>query len=144
MENYMQPKDTKNDVSIENTGSVGYLVVRVSTARGAIPLEDASVAIRGGSAEESDIVYSLRTGRDGLTERILLPTPASSVSQAPNSAAPFSLWQIEVFREGYIPVSFQNVPVYPDIVSVQPAVLLPYAENFGYGERFNESQTPDL
>ncbi len=144
MEKYMQPKDAENNESIENTGSVGYLIVRASTARGVIPIEDATVAIRGGSATDADILYSLRTGRDGLSEKISLPTPANSVSQAPNSAAPFSLWQIEVFKDGYIPASFQNVPVYPNIVSVQPAVLLPYAENFAYGEHFNESQTPDL
>ena len=124
--------------------SVGYLVIRASTARGAIPLENASVSIRGATPQSSGMLFSLRTDSDGLTPRATLPTPAFYLSQGPSNATPFSLWNIDVFKDGYIPVSFQNVPVYPSIISVQPAVMVPLPENFRETQIYNESETPDL
>ncbi|MBE6546872.1 MAG: hypothetical protein E7668_05485 [Ruminococcaceae bacterium] len=109
----------------ERPDSVGYLIVKVSTARGAIPLEGASVTIQGGDTANSGITYSLRTDRDGQTERIALPTPARSISQSPNSTVPYANYNIDVFREGYVPLRFQNVPVFPTVVSIQPAVMVP-------------------
>lgn len=123
---------------------VGYLVVKVSTARGAIPLENAAVSIRGSSPENSDVIYSLTTNSDGITEKVSLPAPARALSEKPGTASPFSRWNVDVFKDGYIPVTFQNVPVYASIVSVQPAVLVPAPENFRGSVIYNESGTPNL
>lgn len=124
--------------SFEKSG-VGYLVVRVSTALGAIPLENAAVHIRGGSAEASGVLYSLLSDRDGLTEKVALPTPPRSRSLLPSASAPFSAWSIEVQKEGYIPLLFEGVPIYPDTVSVQPAVLVPRGERTLYGQTYVET-----
>lgn len=107
----------------------GYLVVRVSTARGALPLPDASVRIRG-EGERSGILFALQTDRDGLTEKVPLATPSPSVSQAPGEGVPFATYGVDVFLEGYVPLSFQNVPVFPSVVSLQPAVMVPLPEGF--------------
>ena len=124
--------------------SIGYLVVRVSTARGAIPLEGASVSVRGGTPETSGIIYSSLTNQDGLTEKIALPTPALSLSESPGNPTPYSIWSIDVFKDGYSPIFFTSVPVYPSVVSVQPAIMIPLTQGFRYSESFNESQGPDL
>ena len=124
--------------------NVGYLIVKVSTARGAIPLADAAVGIRGGTRENSDIIYSLRTNSDGLTPKISLPAPPKSMSEAPSGAFPFSVWNIDVLKDGYVPIYFQNVPVYASITSIQPAVLVPVSENSLPQEIYNESQGPNL
>lgn len=123
---------------------LGYLVVRVSTALGAIPLENATVNIRGNTPETSGILYSLLSDRDGLTEKIALPTPPLSYSDAPGGDTPYSNWNIDVAMEGYIPVSYQNVSVYSSIVSVQPAMLVPMSERFRKTEIYNESNSPLL
>lgn len=123
---------------------LGYLVVRVSTALGAIPLEEATVNIRGNTMESSGILYSLLSDRDGLTSRVSLPTPPRSDSQTPGSPPPYSTWNIEVFKEGYIPAKFLNVPVYSSTVSVQPAVLVPLGEKIQTGEIYTESSGPSL
>lgn len=128
----------------QDAQSIGYLIVRVSTARGAIPLENAAVSIRGSTPESSGVIYSLSTDSDGLTEKISLPAPPRSASQSPRDLAPYSLWNIDVFKDGYTPVSYQNVPVYSSIVSVQPAVMVPIAENFYSEPIFNESENPNL
>ena len=111
-----------------NDTDLGYLIVKVSTARGAVPLEGASVNIRGGDAASSGVQYSLRTDRDGQTPRVSLPTPNASESQTPNGDTPYSLYHIDVFREGYLPLFFHNVPVFPSIISIQPAVMVPDTE----------------
>lgn len=128
----------------QESREVGYLVVRVSTALGAIPLENATVNIRGNTEESSGAVYSMQSDRDGLTEKVSLPAPPRTLSEHPGEEVPFSSWNIDVFKEGYVPVSFQNVPVYSSVVSVQPAVLVPISENFYVRESYNESIQPDL
>ena len=123
---------------------LGYLVVRVSTALGAIPLEEATVNIRGTTAESSGILYSLLSDRDGLTARVSLPTPPRSQADTPGGPPPYSTWNIEVFKDGYISAKFLNVPVYSSTVSVQPAVLVPLGEKTDRGETYNESSNPLL
>ena len=108
----------------------GYLVVRVTTARGAIPLSDAQVRIRKETPEDSGILYALRSDRDGLTPKVPLPTPPLSNSESPQGGIPFATYGVDVFRAGYAPLSFQNVPIFPNVVSVQPAVMIPLAEGF--------------
>ena len=111
-----------------STDSQGYLIVKVSTARGAIPLEGATVNIRSGDREDSGILLSRRTNRDGQTEKITLPTPPRYTSQSPSATVPYSTYHIDVFQDGYIPLSFHNVPIFPSIVSIQPAVMIPATE----------------
>ncbi len=119
--------------------SQGYLIVKVSTARGAIPLEGATVNIRGGDQNNSGVLFSLRTDRDGQTERITLPTPPRSASESPGNTTPYATYHIDVFRDGYIPLAFHNVPIFPSIVSIQPAVMIPGPE---YADLTPYSLTP--
>lgn len=130
-----------NDIRTE---TVGYLVVRVSTARGAIPLENATVSIRGATPQSSGIVYSLETDVSGLTPRLPLPTPPKSNSLSPNQDTPYSLWSIDVFRNGFITARYEGVPVYSGITSVQNAELVPLSEGFMPSENVTESETPNL
>lgn len=132
--------------------SFGYLTVRVSTARGAIPLENATVSIKSSSAEYSGILYSFESNEDGLTPRVALPAPDRAASLSPDasgkgeneSSAPYSLWSIDVFREGFLPAKYINVAVYSGVTSVQSAELIPIPENFIPFERYNESSAPNL
>ena len=130
-----------NNASTEN---IGYLVVRVSTARGAIPLENATVSVRGTSAQSSDIIYSLETDESGLTPRLPLPAPPKSNSLSPDQSTPYSLWSIDVFKKGYVTARYESVPIYPEITSVQNAELIPLSEGFMPYESVNENEAPNL
>ncbi len=116
--------------ALQDGENVGYLIIRASTARGAIPLPNAAVSIKGGDPSDSDIVYSLRTGPDGLTPPVPLPAPAAALSDTPGGTRPYSVWNIDVSLEGYTPLSFSGVPVFSSVTSVQPAVMIPLPENF--------------
>lgn len=122
----------------------GYLTVRVSTAGGAIPLESASVNIRGGDIESSDVLHALTTNSDGLTPTVTLPAPPRASSETPQSSVPpYSVYSIDVFAKGYSPAFFYNVPVFAGIKSIQPAVLLPELENARHSnlQSINEQST---
>lgn len=128
----------------ESNKSLGYLIVRVSTARGAIPLANATVSVRGSTPQNSGIVYSLESDISGLTPKLPLPAPPRSNSLSPNQDVAFSLWNIDVFAKGFITAHYSNVPVYSDITSIQSAELIPLGEGFSPNESFNESETPNL
>lgn len=130
--------------NVNQQPDVGYLLVKVSTARGAIPLENAAINVRGSTPESSGVIYSLKSDRDGLSDKIALPAPPRSASQSPSAEVPYSLWNIDVFKDGYIPVSYQNVPIYSSVVSVQPAVMIPAGEQLYATARVSESEAPRL
>lgn len=127
-----------------NSEEIGYLVVKVSTARGVIPLEGATVSVRGTPAKNSGIVYSLETNSSGLTPRLALKTPPKSSSLSPGNAIPYSLWNIDVFCKGFSTAHYTGVPIYSGITSIQNAELIPLPEGFLPSESFNESATPNL
>lgn len=136
------------------TEGVGYLVVHVTTARGAIPLEGAAVHIRtnenADTTPRADILYATTTNRDGNTERIPLAAPPRENAMAPSEVPPFSTYHLEVRREGYGMQSFIALPIFSGITSVQPVDLIPLPED-GTGnvlrpsdEKFYENSPADL
>ncbi len=117
-----------------NNTATGSLVVRVTTARGAIPLEGATVSIYNYlpnlTEGRGDIISVHKTDRSGLTEKIELPAPPRSQSQAPNSTTrPYSTYTIGVFYDGYYDQLYVNVPVFDGVTAVQSADLIPLPEN---------------
>jgi hypothetical protein len=114
------------NIQRRDTDGIGYLTVRVSTANGAIPLENASVNIRGGDIQASDVIYALATNSDGLTPTVSLSTPPLSASTSPQTDEPsYAVYNVDVYADGYVPAFFHNVPIFSGINSVQPAVLVP-------------------
>ena len=134
--------------------SVGYLVVHVTTARGAIPLEGAAVHIRSNedinTTPRADILYATTTNRDGNTERIPLAAPPRENSMSPGEVPPFSTYHLEVRREGYGMQSFVALPIFAEITAVQPVDLIPLPEDGTSNllrpadERFFENSPADL
>lgn len=143
---------------VTETGT-GYLIVRVTTARGAIPLENATVNIRtalapsesqvdvspapdGTSApvptDKGNLIVAHRTDRDGLTPRTALTAPRIALSQSPGNANPYAVYDIDVALDGYLSRYFQNVPIFDTITSLQTVDLIPLPE----GERPETGQMP--
>lgn len=111
-----------------NLSETGYLTVRVTTALGAIPLENASVTVRGNESANENIIYSLSTNSDGQTERISLPAPPKINSETPNMQKPYATYSVDVFADGYVPLHLSSVPVFSSIISIQPAIMIPLIE----------------
>ena len=137
----------------DSTGQ-GYLIVHVTTARGAIPLEGVQVLVRNylpdGADRRGDVIATLTSGRDGNTPRLPLSAPPRSNSLSPSTSPPYQPYLIEVNAQGYFAQRYINVPIFDGIVAIQPADLIPLPENRKTdsrtpdGERFFESSAPDL
>lgn len=149
----MNPENKNETTPTPMPMGEGGLVVRVTTARGSIPLEGAQVNIRNYIIEgegRGDVIYSLVTGNDGKTSLVRLPTIARSESLTPGNGTPFLTYNVEVFLEGYYSQRYINVPIFDGIIAVQPADMIPLPENGRTdsqtpdGERFFESSVPTL
>ena len=112
----------------------GYLLVRVSTAQGAIPVQGAKVTIRDDLGMEvpgakGSVIAVMTTDRDGRTQRIALAAPPKIDGLSPGGAVPYATYNIDVEALGYYNQFFHAVPVYDTITSIQPALLVPIAQN---------------
>ncbi len=130
---------------------IGYLIVRVSTASGALPLAGATVLIRGSEPNFSAVIARLTSGEDGLTPKIALLAPPRSLSESPSpSQKPFASYNVEVYLDSYHSLSAQNVPIFDGITSIQPANMIPAPKNGfpssrpPYEQQYTESRAPDL
>ena len=93
----------------EMTGT-GYLVTRVTTALGAIPVEGATVTVRDGMSSINDrgaVIATLTTNKDGLTPKIKLPAPAVLNSTSPGSFFSVRVIQHRCFSRRILPSIFQ-------------------------------------
>ena len=128
----------------------GYLVIRASTASGAIPLEGATVTVRGNQPNFSSVIVKLTTGRDGLTPKISLAAPPTANSISPGMPDPFATYNVDVSLDGYLPTSAQQVPIFDGITSIQPINLIPRPKNgitdrfAPYGEIITDTEPPNL
>ena len=110
----------------------GEIRVRAYTAGGALPVEGAVVKIYGTDDYNKDIKYSLLTDSDGITEKIAVPTPQKEYSIAPDpKQSPYSVYNVEIFKEGYYPKRIDNVPIFSATTAVLPIEMIPisYDEN---------------
>ena len=118
--------------------SEGVLRIRAYTAGGALPVEGALVEIRGAEEENSTVVYSVLTDRDGITEPIALPAPSLSYSLSPSpSEKPFALYDVDISAEGYYPKRIVGVSVFSGINSWQNANMIPLGSGAGDYPRGN-------
>ena len=110
----------------------GYLTVRALIAE-AVPIEGAHVRIIGADDNNREVIYSLLTDRDGITEKVMLPAPSSALTLSPEpDSPPYYLYDIEVTREGFYPRKFSSVSVYGDVETVQNVNMIPIgAESTG-------------
>lgn len=145
--------DERTAPSSENTGR-GSLIVRVTTARGAIPLEGALVNVRNyapdGTEGRGDVIQALTTNRDGNTALISLSAPPRQNSMKPNGGATYTPYNVDVYLEGYFARNYLNVPIFDGITAIQPVDMIPLPENGRTdsrtpdSERFLESTGPQL
>ena len=132
-----------------NYSSSGSLIVSVYSARGAIPIPDALVTIRGSDKDSSGVISVLISDQSGNTPKITLPAPPAAESESPGNEKPFATYNIEVDKEGFYPRQFLNVPVFSGITSIQPVNLIPLSEYSGEslppeGANVTEGQNPNL
>ena len=95
----LQKNIAQKEIFMSPQTKSGYLIVRASTASGAIPVEGVTVIVQGKDEENSNVFLTLTTNSDGLTEKVTLPTVSSSTSLSPSeNVKPYSLYNIVVMN----------------------------------------------
>ncbi len=108
----------------ELTGQ-GTLVVQVSLAKGAIPVEGARVVI----SLEDKVLGEFLTDKSGKTPALTLPAPGRELSQTPGGVIrPYSIYNVRITYPGYYVEEAINVPIFDNINSIQPVALVPLPE----------------
>ena len=108
----------------ETNGATGSLRVRVTTARGALPVCGAHVLVT--RCGEGGVCAACETDESGLSRPFILPTESAEhavIGEPP----PCARYDVEVIAEGFESALFAAVPVYAGVTSVQCAELVPRA-----------------
>lgn len=113
---------------MSETTSMGYLIVNVSTARGAIPLRDATVTVYYDEPGSTGVHSVLTTDMSGKTDKIALPAPERALSESPGNDRPYATYTVVAEKDGYYTVTGTAVPIFAGITSIQPIEMLPLAE----------------
>ena len=129
----------------------GKLTVSVRQARGALPVEGASVIITGAEEGKEGVLYILETDRSGNTPSVSLPAPPAENSLTPGfPGAVSSSYHILTDKPGYIGVRNLYVPIYDGVTAIQNVTFVPLpagSESVPYPSdvlRYNENDRPDL
>lgn len=132
-----------------NYSTTGTLIVAVSAASGALPIEGALVTVKGSTNDNAGVLSVVTTDRSGRTPRITLPAPPAAESESPGVEKPYATYNVDVDKEGYFPKSFTNVPLFAGTTSIQPVNLIPLTEYGGAAQdpgrnNVTEYQNPEL
>ena len=90
-----------------STDGTAELRVLVTTALGALPLENAIVSVSTVPDESGmrTLLHSVTTDSGGMTPVMVLDTPPRSNSLNPDSGPPFAVYTVEISAEGYTPLT---------------------------------------
>lgn len=113
----------------------GRLIVQVTTASGALPIQEATVTI---TQTNNDLIEIQTTDKSGRTPGIELPAPLARYSQTPGGIRPYSTYNLMVEKPGYYTQELLNIAVFDRIESIQPVALEPLGEDAIERDRLTE------
>ncbi|MBE6584514.1 MAG: carboxypeptidase regulatory-like domain-containing protein [Ruminococcaceae bacterium] len=133
--------------TLNSTAGYGYMIVRVTTARGAIPLANATVYVQNffpdGTLGKGDVIAVYTTNASGLTEKFALPAPPRNLSLSPGNGKSYATYNLTVAADGYGTRAYVNVPVFEGITAIQNVDMIPLSEN-GQADRFDPRSSVTL
>lgn len=127
---------------------VGFLIVKISAARGAIPIDEATVYVYGTNKNDTGLYAVVTTDADGIAKKIPLPAPPKKTSATAGQDSPFAKYNLEIIKNGYYSEEFIEVPIFDTITSIQPVYLMPLSSDRQYNSyrdtRTTDTENPDL
>ena len=110
----------------------GKLIIKVTTALGAIPISNAQIYVVPYNLEniKNEDRYSLVTDFDGLTRAVELSAPSETLSLSPGSNdSPYSEYILSVQKDGFKTVEIIGLPIFDGVTSIQNVNLVPLTED---------------
>lgn len=131
------PKPPKEEIAViplppaiePNTADgSGKLIIKVTTARGMLPVADAAVTVSRTAQNGGGEVITLQTDSSGNTPEITLPAPPKYKSEAPlppdDMEEVMAKYDIAVSAEGYADAFIKGAAVFDGVTSIQNIELL--------------------
>ncbi len=112
------------DFRRKNAG-VGRMKVQVFSGREAFPVVSARVQISKNFEDGERFFADELTDTSGIVEGVSLIAPKKDLAQENNEILPYSTYTIKVTHPYYITTLYTNVPVFDDVLSIQPVNLVP-------------------
>ena len=109
----------------KNYSGVGFLVVKISTAKGAIPISGALVTVSGTQNGDNGVYAVVMTDSDGIARKIPIPAPPKSSSESSGQNDPYATYGLEVVKAGYYSETLASIPIFDTVTSVQNVFLVP-------------------
>lgn len=103
----------------------GFLQVMTTTARTAMPVENAAVTIVCMRNGKYNLVGTYLTDNSGQTELIKLPSEDKAATSAPDMAAEPYYYNITAKKDGYYDYESRDVRIFSGITSLQSFELIP-------------------
>lgn len=123
-------------------GSEGKILVRVSAAENAIPLEGVTVVItRRGSGAVLELLGLRSTNADGQTTPVPVSTPDRELSESPSGEKSWSSVDITANTPGFERVIVENVQVFPGVTTIQDFALIPLED---YPDQWSKTEVFDV
>lgn len=92
-------------------------------------MENAAVTIYN-EIEPYNVINILKTDKSGKTEILPLPAPPKEYSfDTDCDKIPYSTYSIQVDYNGFYTNVYKNVQVFPDVLTVQAANMMPLPKN---------------
>ena len=105
-----------------NDTTVGYLLVSARTADGVLLVPSALVRVYD---QDGALLYEGLTNRDGYTDEIEVITPPKENSLSFGKENPYATVSISVEKDGFYPMHYPSVPIFPFVVTIQQSNLQP-------------------
>lgn len=122
------PSLTSEQIDTLLSGS-SELLVQVSTAKEALPVEGALVQISGSSPEGPILYHSLTTDSNGQTTPVTLPAIDPALTLQPDLPIPVLGYTVEVSKNGYDRFLSNEIVLYGGIKAFLPVTLIPLPDN---------------
>lgn len=108
--------------------AIGRLKVQVFRGNSLTPVDNARVTILPSSGQLTrEAPKVLRSDSSGITGELELTAPPLEYSQTPTDNLPYSLYDIRIEADGFVPQFIEGCQVFPDVVALQQSNLIPQA-----------------
>lgn len=115
---------SKLSAAQQDLSTTGDLSIRVTSATGFIPINNATITISLTGAPNT-VVETTATNDSGISPTLSLPAPALALSTSPSEEMPYAEYNISVTAPGYEPVMISGTEILPDVTAVQPISMNP-------------------
>jgi len=104
----------------------GTFFLRITSANGAYPVNNAKVFIEGISQDSKNVKKRVVSDRDGVTPLLTYETPSPSRSLSPDTVKDsYTELNITVSADGYYQKSILNVSVFANVTTELPVNMIP-------------------